>query len=48
MDRLGSLVVIAPARTAGDPSSNPGIYIYLFIRDNFPHNIMRVRLLHIK
>ena len=24
MDRLGGLVVIAPARRAGDPGSNPG------------------------
>ena len=24
MDRLGVLVVIAPARRAGDPGSNPG------------------------
>ena len=24
VDRLGGLVVIAPARRAGDPSSNPG------------------------
>ena len=24
VDRLGGLVVIAPARTAGDPGSNPG------------------------
>ena len=24
MDRLGGLVVIAPARTAGDPGLNPG------------------------
>ena len=24
MDRLGSLVVIAPARRAGEPGSNPG------------------------
>ena len=24
MHRLGSLVVIAPARRAGDPGSNPG------------------------
>ena len=24
MDRLGSLVVIAPARRVGDPDSNPG------------------------
>ena len=24
MDRLGGLVVIAPARIAGDPGSNPG------------------------
>ena len=24
MDRLGGLVVIAPAHTAGDPGSNPG------------------------
>ena len=43
MDRLGGLVVIAPARRAGDPGSNPGpgekfslklliyIYIYLYI-----------------
>ena len=39
MDRLGGLAVIAPARIAGDPGSNPGsgenfslkllIYIYL-------------------
>ena len=27
MDRLGGLVVIAPALRAGDPGSNPGIYI---------------------
>ena len=25
MDHLGSLVVIAPARRAGDPGSNPGL-----------------------
>ena len=43
MDRLGGLVVIAPARRAGDPGSNPGpgenfslkllkyIYIYIYI-----------------
>ena len=24
MDRLGGLVIIAPARRAGDPGSNPG------------------------
>ena len=24
MDRLGGLVVVAPARRAGDPGSNPG------------------------
>ena len=40
MDRLGGLVVIAPARRAGDPGSNPGpgenfclkllIYIYIY------------------
>ena len=41
VDRLGGLVVIAPARRAGDPGSNPGpgenfslkllIYIYIYI-----------------
>ena len=41
MDRLGGLVVTAPARKAGDPGSNPGpgknlslmllIYIYIYI-----------------
>ena len=41
MDRLGGLVVIAPARRAGDPGSIPGpgehfslkllIYVYIFI-----------------
>ena len=39
MDRLGGLVVIAPARRVGDPGSNPGraensslvIYIYIYI-----------------
>ena len=40
MDRLGSLVVIAPASRTGDPGSNPGsgenfslkllIYIYIY------------------
>ena len=30
VDRLGGLVVIAPARRAGDPGSNPGVGENLF------------------
>ena len=33
MDRLGGLVVIAPARRAGDPGSNPGP------DENFSHKL---------
>ena len=28
MDRLGGLVVIAPARRAGDPGSNPNRWLF--------------------
>ena len=34
MDRLGGLVVIAPARIAGDPGSNPGP------GENFSHKLL--------
>ena len=38
MDRLGGLVVIAPARRAGDPGSNPRP------GENFSLNILRYDL----
>ena len=47
VDRLGGLVVIAPARRAGDPGSNPGpgknfslklLYIYICI--HIPEGIL--------
>ena len=30
MDRLGGLVVIVPARRAGDPGSNPGLKLLIY------------------
>ena len=45
VDRLGGLVVIAPARRAGDPGSNPGP------RENFSlipsHRLIKVYILYL-
>ena len=54
MDRLGGLLVIAPAHRSGDPGSNPGpgdnfslnlliyIYIYIYIYSSVRFDTMNI------